>query len=146
MSTEFSRFELNRAELQRQFRQGGMVFVWTTTRVVRPIRNLAVLYAPVDTGYMRNTLATATVSSAALQVTGMVGATAKYAEYVHEGTRPHVIVPRTKKALAFKGHVAPNTVGKSGMQLVFTRTVNHPGTKGRPFLRRAMQEVVATLR
>lgn len=46
---------------------------------------------------------------------------AEYASYVREGTRPHEIRPRFKKALAFFWE-------KAGENVIFAR-VNHPGTK-----------------
>jgi hypothetical protein len=44
----------------------------------------------------------------------------------HEGTQPHVILPRTAKALAFWPR------GANGV--VFAKRVNHPGTKANRFL------------
>ena len=58
---------------------------------------------------------------------------ARYAGFVHEGTRPHVIFPRRARALRF------NVAGRT----VFAAKVNHPGTKPRPFLREAAAEVAA---
>jgi hypothetical protein len=52
---------------------------------------------------------------------------------VNDGTRPHVIKPVTAKALRFK----------VGGRTVFARLVHHPGTRARPFLDRALQEVAA---
>jgi hypothetical protein len=60
-----------------------------------------------------------------------VEADAPYARYVHDGTRPHVI----------EGN--PLLVFQIGGATVFTRRVNHPGTKGNPFLVRAAQAVFA---
>lgn len=48
--------------------------------------------------------------------------TVNYAIFVHEGTRPHTILPRFKKALYWAGAAHP------------VKKVNHPGTKGRRFL------------
>jgi hypothetical protein len=57
------------------------------------------------------------------KVTGYWGSFAvKYARWVEEGTGPHVIMPKTKKALFWPGADHP------------VRTVNHPGTKPHPFL------------
>lgn len=53
-----------------------------------------------------------------------------YAEYVHDGTRPHVIRARGR-ALRFV----------VGGRVVYARSVQHPGTRARPFLTRALQEV-----
>lgn len=48
-----------------------------------------------------------------------------YALAHHEGTRPHKIHAREGQVLVFKG--------RRGM--VFTESVDHPGTKGNPYLR-----------
>lgn len=45
-----------------------------------------------------------------------------YAIYVHDGTKPHIIRPRTKKALYWKGALHP------------VKLVHHPGTKANPFM------------
>ncbi len=50
--------------------------------------------------------------------------TVRYAIYVHEGTRPHIILPRIKKALWWEGALHP------------VRRVQHPGTKANPFMQR----------
>jgi hypothetical protein len=50
--------------------------------------------------------------------------TASYAPYVEFGTKPHVIVPKDKKALYWPGATHP------------VMRVNHPGTKPNPFMER----------
>lgn len=55
---------------------------------------------------------------------------APYASFVHWGTRPHVIKPKTKKALRW--------VGKGGF--IFAKGVKHPGYKGDPWLIRAKDQ------
>ena len=52
---------------------------------------------------------------------------AKYAIYVHEGTRPHEILPRIKKALYWEGAAHP------------VRRVWHPGTRPNRFLVRMVK-------
>ena len=49
-----------------------------------------------------------------------IGSPMPYAPYHQHGTKPHTIVPRNKKALAFGG--------------IVVRKVNHPGFPARPFL------------
>ncbi len=49
-----------------------------------------------------------------------------YAIFVHEGTAPHEIMPKTKKALFWPGADHP------------VRKVNHPGTKPNPFMPRLL--------
>ena len=46
----------------------------------------------------------------------------KYARLVEEGTRPHIIRPKNKKALYWEGARRP------------TRSVRHPGSKAKPYL------------
>lgn len=53
--------------------------------------------------------------------------TVKYAMYVHEGTSPHVILPINGKALMWPGATHP------------VKRVNHPGSKGNPFMPRILQ-------
>lgn len=49
-----------------------------------------------------------------------VGTNIPYAPAMNDGSKPHVIQARNKKALAFAGR--------------FAKKVNHPGTKPRPFM------------
>jgi hypothetical protein len=55
-----------------------------------------------------------------------------YAQVVSAGSRPHIITPRRARALRF---VVAGTV-------VFTRRVNHPGTRPNDYLTRSLNEVV----
>lgn len=61
--------------------------------------------------------------------------------YVNEGTRPHVIRPRTARVLAFRtgyraktrpGRIKAGSGGASG-STAFAQQVFHPGTEGRDF-------------
>lgn len=54
--------------------------------------------------------------------------TVHYALYVHEGTHPHEIFPRIKKALFWEGAAHP------------VKRVSHPGTKANPFMRRIAEK------
>lgn len=50
---------------------------------------------------------------------------------VNDGTRPHIIRPKNAKTLRFK----------VGGRVVYAKVVHHPGTRPRPFLDRALNEV-----
>lgn len=52
--------------------------------------------------------------------------TAPYGPFVHEGTKPHDIFPRGRKALRW--------VGKGGSSFIFAKRVHHPGSKEDQFL------------
>lgn len=58
---------------------------------------------------------------------GMVEVGAEYGAYVELGTRPHIIAPKVKKALANR---------RTGE--FFGRLVHHPGTKPNPFFGRGV--------
>lgn len=55
----------------------------------------------------------------------------KYRWYVNEGTRPHVIEPKDKKALAFV---------MDGEWVVCRRVHHHPGTRGQHYINWAMED------
>lgn len=60
----------------------------------------------------------------------------EYVPYVHQGTRPHSISPREKRALRWGG------VGNWH----YAKRVSHPGYKGDPFLYRAARLERSTVR
>ena len=62
-----------------------------------------------------------------------VGSDLEYAGFVNDGTAPHIIRPRRAQALRFV----------VGGRVVFAKVVHHPGTRGNPFLDRALREVAA---
>ena len=57
-----------------------------------------------------------------------------YGEYVVSGTRPHIIMPRVKRALYWPGAAHPVAL------------VHHPGTKPNDFVRRAVDRATPVLR
>lgn len=79
--------------------------------------------APVRTALLRNRIETAFGNLKAEVI-----ANTPYAIFVHEGTRPHVILPRVKKALYWKD--APHPVF----------SVQHPGTQANPFMLSALRQ------
>lgn len=61
---------------------------------------------------------------------------AKYAIFVEEGTRPHMIFPRRAKVLRWYGPYG---------NPIFAKYVKHPGTKGRFFVRKTKLVTVGRL-
>jgi hypothetical protein len=64
-----------------------------------------------------------------ITVIGLHGEHIIYPIFVHEGTAPHVIEPKAKKALAW---------GKGDNRMV-RRRVYHPGTKAQPYFTAAIE-------
>jgi HK97 gp10 family phage protein len=60
-----------------------------------------------------------------------------YASHVEFGTKPHVIRPKRKKALAFFGGTS-KVLGGGGANMV-RRKVNHPGNRPFRFMRNALE-------
>lgn len=75
-------------------------------------------------GSLRQSIKTTPYSSTGF----IVRVNSLYGVYVDQGTKPHVIVPKYKKMLAFKVNG----------QWVRAKRVNHPGTKAQPFFSNAV--------
>lgn len=80
---------------------------------------------PIRTGTLRRSQ---TVNPHRTRMTVNFSANTPYAHAVHEGSPPHEITAYNAKALAFK----------AGGEMVYRKKVNHPGTKGNPWMRRAV--------
>lgn len=102
-------------------------------RRVRRVEAAAKIYCPVKTSALRSTIGISRNRdllgrySFGYQVSAG-GPRAPYVLPVHQGARPHVIVPSIKSALAFTIDGRP----------VVTRRVNHPGNRAQPFLTLAL--------
>lgn len=124
-------FDLNRPGLERQ---AAPILRKVHSSLTRKIATQARVDVPVRTGNLgRSIREDPQVFTGPFRVTGGVTAHAEYAAAVHEGSRPHVIRARRAKALSFIWHG----------ERVFFRSVNHPGTRARPFLRNAARRVIA---
>lgn len=124
-------FEINEPEFNRQIVGHGRRRM---ARLQRRTATQARQDVPVKTGNLGRTIGEGDIRTVGPRtVTGSVHANARYARYVHEGTRPHLIRPRGAQAMRFE----------VGGRTVFARLVRHPGTKARPFLRNAGLRVAA---
>ncbi|MCM6774982.1 HK97 gp10 family phage protein [Nocardia sp. CDC159] len=128
-------FRIDRQQLAHQVTGPGGVLTRAVARLARRITNNASQRAPVDTGNLRRMIATDPITFTPGHVHGGVTARAKYSRWVHDGTSPHVIRPRGRKALRF------TVDGRT----VFARYVNHPGTRARPFLLNAAREEISRM-
>jgi hypothetical protein len=92
-----------------------------TLRVHRRARELA----PVRRGTLRRSIFYR-LESDSRGVVGYVGSALPYALVVHQGSRPHMIYPRARRALYWPRAAHP------------VLRVRHPGTRGRPYLVEAL--------
>ena len=87
---------------------------------------------PVKTGELRASLFSRQTSPYQMEI----GATAPHAIFVHQGTRPHEILPVRAKALRFM----------IGNRVVFAKRVWHPGTRAQPFVKKTVDRLVEFIR
>lgn len=123
--------------------QGRRIVRGELRTTLRQIEADAKNRTPVLTGNLRRSIKRSAVHTAGMVLSGEVEATADYAAAVHEGTRPHVIRPRTATVYGPHPKGAPTALKFSvGGRTLFRKVVNHPGTRPRPFLRNAAEHVV----
>lgn len=118
---------LNQAALHRVGMERARMLV---NKITRQTLNRSAVLCPVDTGRLRAS-GSMRIAERGSSVVGQVEYTANYAAAVHNGTRPHVIVPRRGRYLRFQ----------VGGRTVYARRVQHPGTPARPYLATALVEV-----
>ena len=118
---------IDQAGVRRFLLDPGSPVVQLVVRTTRAIYNRAVMRSPVDKGILRNSHEIVPLKIVGMTAVSGVTNNANYAGAVHNGSRPHVIEPRTRTVLAWGG--APPTI--------FARRVNHPGSRPRPWLANA---------
>ena len=94
----------------------------------KDVERLAKTLAPKGTGALAASIRAGSVIPSTLGLEVEVTAHAPYSLMVHEGTAPHTIHPNANGVLVFP----------SGGGLIFAEEVDHPGTKGQPFLNEAL--------
>ena len=92
------------------------------------LRNKLVQSCPVDSGRLKGSISWKPQGET-IEIS-MVG----YALYVEFGTPPHIIKPKTAKALHWKVDSIGPRGGKKETD-VFAKVVKHPGTAPQPFIR-----------
>lgn len=127
-----ARFQIDRAATDRFITQQALGLV---NRAMRRTENLAKQRVMVDTGETRASIQSGIYKINRNGVTGRVGSRLAKAHYIHEGTRPHIIRPRTKKALRFR----------SGGVTYIRAFVRHPGIGSTPFLTSALYDAAVPL-
>ena len=93
-----------------------------------------VAFAPIDTGLLRSSIKVVVEGRGKITI-GPDVFVAPYAWDVEYGTKPHVIEAKPGKVLRFV---------KDG-QVIYTRRVNHPGTKAQPYVQPALDKWAARL-
>lgn len=108
---------------------------------------LAVSYAkeivPRQTGNLGRTIRLGQVTNDEAQILAGGQNGVGYAQSVEFGSRPHTIVPRNRKVLAWGGSRRLSGSLRSGAKATsFATRVEHPGTKAKPYLMPAAERAV----
>lgn len=130
MARVTARIEINEGRLEQQT---GTIFRGFHRSLTRRIANQARADVPVRTGNLGRSIGELPQQYRPFHVDGGVEATADYAAAVHEGSKPHVIRARNAQFLRFEIYG----------RVIFRKSVNHPGTRARPFLRNAGKRVAS---
>ena len=125
-----ARIRLDRAALNRSIQGASRNEL---EAAARQVVNRAKVLAPVDTGRLRASIRVESRRTFTLRSVYTIGSDVEYAAFVNDGTRPHVIRARNAQVLRFR----------VGGRVVYAKAVNHPGTRAKPFLDRALREVAA---
>jgi hypothetical protein len=90
----------------------------------RRVMTAAKAQVGVDTGRLKQSIHVRNHNRTMTGQSIQVGSPASYALAHHNGTRPHLIVPKTAKVLRFT----------AGSRVIYTHSVRHPGTRPNKYL------------
>lgn len=122
----------NKAALNRELKSpNGMVGDYLRKRG-QQLTLLAQNQVGVRSGALKRSIKYVVYNRNNGELTVQVGSDNKISLIHHEGSKPHIIKPRYKKALRYKQH------GK----IVFASVVKHPGTKPNKFLSDNLSKVI----
>ncbi|MGW5147528.1 HK97 gp10 family phage protein [Rhodococcus koreensis] len=127
-------FNLNRADVEQAVTGPDSLPRQRMAALGRRIVANAQQRAPVNTGNLRRGIGM-DLAASGLTLTMGIFSKAKYTSFVHDGTRPHLIFPRSARVLRFQ----------TGGRTVFAAYVKHPGTAPRPFIRQAIEDEIGKL-
>lgn len=119
---------LSQSEIRRTFTDPASAPRVLVARLASRTAERARAEAPARTGALRNSIQPEPTTLAGDTIRGGVRAAAEYGIFVHEGTRPHPIVAVRAQALRFV----------MNGQVVYAKSVKHPGTRPDRFFLRAL--------
>ena len=146
MATAIARVRLSEGALREYLTGANGVVTRYVIRQTRQITNRAKLYTPVDTGNLRASI-TSAVFTRGLSVFGQVGTPVEYALAVHEGLEAKAVPVQAHavRAYVIRAHQNNGRAVPTMTRLASTRSAHSRQQKakpGRPFLRRALQDVL----
>lgn len=128
-----------RKELEARFRAIG-----DTSKLLRKFAPGGLAEIKRETPYRTRNLSRNNVIASVTDTEIRYANKAAYAAPVHEGSRPHDIVPRRASVLAFPAAGSATRAGRvrRGGQVIFAKRVRHPGNKANPFMLRGLRKAI----
>ena len=121
---ELDRFAVKITKYQKDSESNVKSVVRTSTfNVENYAKNNLTANGSVDTGRLRGS-----INSKVSSLEGIVSTNVNYAKIVEEGSKPHIIKPKNKKFLYWKGAKHP------------VKQVKHPGSKAKPYMSTALEK------
>lgn len=131
---ERSSFTVDEAGVRELFQKRGEPVRDHVESLAKRTTVLAKRYVGKRTGALAASIGYHVVNGALGGVEAYVEASNRIALLHHEGSRPHIILPRHGRTLRIK----------QGGRVVYVQMVRHPGTKPNPYLVTALRQVVTT--
>lgn len=101
------------------------------TKQAMKLEAYAKVQAGVDTGALKHSI-NYKLTRSSRGLVALVGSDNRVALMHHQGTRPHIIMPKTAKTLRFYSHG----------RIVYAQVVRHPGTKPNRYLTDNLRKVI----
>lgn len=103
----------------------------------------AKIRVPRRTGNLGRTIRIGSISESHIEVRAGGQLNVGYAAAVERGSRPHVILPKRRKVLAWGGaRTLAGNVRTGARATSFAAKVNHPGSKAQPYLIPGFQDAL----
>lgn len=131
-------------QLQARLKAIGQTELLMRDITIHGVRE-AKLLVPIKTANLQRTIRPGDVSRSRAEIRAGGTRQVGYAAAVELGTRAHVIRPRKAKVLAWGGSRRLSGSLRSGSKPThFARSVRHPGTRAKPYLRPGLQKAATT--
>lgn len=119
--------------IQNQLAEGkqniGSNIRWAMVQAVNAVKNTAQGKVAYKTGTLRRSIFTDIQANGYKGIIAQDFSVANYGIFIEYGTRPHDIIPVSKKVLA-----------DARQGIIFGKLVHHPGTMAQPFMQPALED------
>lgn len=124
-------FKIDRKAFESEFNSPSGMVGRHLIKQAKLLQRLARAQVGMKTGKLRKSI-NYTINKRSTGLVATIGSNNKIAFWHHEGTKPHIITPKSAKTLRF------NSRGK----IVYAKVVRHPGTKPNKYLTDNLRKII----